>query len=43
MRSIQEGVTAIEEGTKVLGFGFMDQEALGKALVEAWNKKYPEA
>ena len=43
LRSIQEGVTAIEEGTKVLGFGFMDQEALGKALVEAWNKKYPEA
>ena len=43
MRSVQEGITAIEDGNKVLGFGFMDQEALGTALVEAWTKKYPEA
>ncbi|KRM99448.1 SFCGS family glycine-rich protein [Loigolactobacillus rennini] len=42
MRSIQEGVTAIEEGKTVLGFGFMDQEELGKKLVEAYNKKYSE-
>nr|SFZ88717.1 FIG00628496: hypothetical protein [Loigolactobacillus rennini] len=42
MRSIQGGVTAIEEGKTVLGFGFMDQEELGKKLVEAYNKKYSE-
>lgn len=40
MRSIQEGITAIEEGNQVLGFGFMDQEELGKKLVETYNKKY---
>ncbi|MDT3393164.1 MAG: glycine-rich SFCGS family protein [Bacillota bacterium] len=42
MRSIREGITAIEEGNKVLGFGFMDQEELGKQLVEAYNKKYTD-
>ena len=40
MRSIQEGITAIEEGKTVLGFGFMDKEELGKALTEAFEKKY---
>ncbi|MGX7174113.1 SFCGS family glycine-rich protein [Enterococcus ratti] len=42
MRSIDEGVTAIEEGKIVLGFGFMDQEELGKRLVAAYRKKYGE-
>lgn len=42
MRSIEEGVTAIEEGKTVLGFGFMDVEELGKRLVEAYIKKYGE-
>lgn len=41
MRSITQGVTAINDGKKVLGFGFMDKEELGKKLVEAINKKYP--
>lgn len=40
MRSIEEGVTAINEGCKVLGFGFMDKEELGQRLVEAYIKKY---
>ncbi|GAA0483346.1 MULTISPECIES: SFCGS family glycine-rich protein [Tatumella] len=40
MRSVDEGVTAINEGNKVLGFGFMDQEVLGERLVQAWIKKY---
>ncbi|MUH97603.1 hypothetical protein GNP63_13780 [Aliivibrio fischeri] len=40
MRSVEEGVTAINEGYNVLGFGFMDQEELGKKLVEAFVKKY---
>ena len=35
MRSIDEGVTAINEGCNVLGFGFMDKEELGERLVEA--------
>ena len=40
MRSIAEGVTAINDGKTVLGFGFMDQEELGKRLVEAFEKKH---
>jgi len=40
MRSIDEGVTAINEGATVLGFGFMDKEELGERLVQAWNKKH---
>lgn len=40
MRSIQEGLTAIEDGKTVLGFGFMDKAELGKALTEAFEKKY---
>lgn len=42
MRSIQEGITAVEDGKTVLGFGFMDQEELGKKIMEAYFKKYPE-
>ena len=38
MRSVDEGVTAINEGATVLGFGFMDKEELGERLVQAWNK-----
>jgi uncharacterized protein (TIGR03577 family) len=38
MRSV-EGVTAINEGCNVLGFGFMDKEELGERL-QAWQKKY---
>lgn len=40
MRSVEEGVTAINEGYNVLGFGFMDKEELGQRLVEAYAKKY---
>ena len=43
MRSVDEGVTAINEGCLVLGFGFMDKEELGQRLVEAYNKKYGQA
>lgn len=42
MRSIEEGVTAIREGYKVLGFGFMDVEELGKRIVEEYNKTQGE-
>ncbi|WP_088066768.1 SFCGS family glycine-rich protein [Gottfriedia luciferensis] len=38
MRSIEEGITAIQEGKKVLGFGFMDVEELGKRITEAFLK-----
>ncbi len=34
MRSIGEGLTAIREGKKALGFGFMDVEELGSKLTE---------
>ena len=40
MRSIEEGVTAINDGKTVLGFGFMDQEELGKRVTEAFIKKH---
>ncbi len=43
MRSIEEGVTAIQEGCNVLGFGFMDKEELGRKLYETWLKKYGAA
>ncbi|MGL4818743.1 MAG: SFCGS family glycine-rich protein [Bacilli bacterium] len=36
MRSIDEGVTAVRDGIQVLGFGFMDEEALGKLIVETY-------
>ncbi|MFT8457609.1 MAG: SFCGS family glycine-rich protein [Liquorilactobacillus ghanensis] len=42
MRSIQEGITAIEDGKKVLGFGFMDKIELGERLAETIKRKYPE-
>lgn len=38
MRSIDEGVTAIREGKRVLGFGFMDVEELGKRITEELKK-----
>lgn len=38
MRSIDEGITAIRNGKKVLGFGFMDVEELGKRLTKEFMK-----
>lgn len=35
MRSIEEGITAINDGCIVLGFGFMDKEELAKN----WSKR----
>lgn len=34
LRSIEQGLTAIRAGKKVLGFGFMDTEELGRRLTE---------
>lgn len=42
MRSVEEGVTAIQDGKTVLGFGFMDSEELGKRLTEAFIKQHGE-
>ena len=36
MRSVDEGVTAVKEGIKVLGFGFMDTEELGRRITETY-------
>lgn len=36
MRAVEEGVTAVKEGVKVLGFGFMDLEALGRRITETY-------
>ncbi|GLC86925.1 glycine-rich SFCGS family protein [Lysinibacillus piscis] len=38
MRSIDEGITALREGKRVLGFGFMDVEELGKRITEEYIK-----
>lgn len=43
MRSIEEGETAIADGCKVLGFGFMDTEELGRRIAKAYLKKYPRS
>jgi uncharacterized protein (TIGR03577 family) len=34
LRSIEQGLTAIRDGKKVLGYGFMDTEELGRRLTE---------
>lgn len=38
MRSIEEGITAIQNGYEVLGFGFMDVEELGLKITETYKK-----
>jgi uncharacterized protein (TIGR03577 family) len=38
MRSIDEGITAIRDGIKVLGFGFMDVEELGRRITAEYIK-----
>lgn len=38
MFSIDEGITALREGMKALGFGFMDKEELGRRLTEEIKK-----
>lgn len=38
MRSIEEGVTALKNGSRALGFGFMDVEELGRRLTEEYKK-----
>lgn len=38
MFSVDEGVTALHEGIKALGFGFMDKEELGRRLTEEMIK-----
>ena len=40
LRSVVAGVNAVNSGYVALGFGFMDTEELGKAIVEAYYKKY---
>ncbi|GAB2805826.1 SFCGS family glycine-rich protein [Streptomyces sp. NPDC054796] len=43
MRSPRAGVTAVEQGRTVLGFGFLDSEELGFAVAEALLKKLAAA
>ena len=39
MRSVDEGVTALKNGIKALGFGFnVDVEDLGRRLIETWKE-----
>lgn len=34
LRSVEAGVTAVQSGNKVVGFGFLDTEELGRRLTE---------
>lgn len=34
LRSLDAGITALRNGSKVIGFGFMDTEELGKRMTE---------
>lgn len=34
LRSVDAGITALRNGNKVIGFGFMDTEELGKRMTE---------
>ncbi|MFV0255599.1 MAG: SFCGS family glycine-rich protein [Erysipelotrichaceae bacterium] len=38
LRSVQAAITAIEQGNKVIGLGFLDVEELGEKVVEAYRK-----
>ncbi|HHW26012.1 MAG TPA: hypothetical protein GXX23_01580 [Firmicutes bacterium] len=38
LRTIGAGVLALKNGARVLGFGFMDTEELGRTIVEEYKK-----
>lgn len=38
LRSVDAGITAVREGKKVIGFGFLDSEELGRRLTEEYIK-----
>lgn len=38
LRSVDAGVTAVRAGKKVIGFGFLDTEELGRRLTEEYIK-----
>ena len=38
LRSVEAGVTALRNGARVLGFGFLDTEELGRRLVEEYRR-----
>lgn len=38
LRSIEAGVTAINSGARVIGFGFMDSVELGRRLTEEYQR-----
>ncbi|HHW18314.1 MAG TPA: hypothetical protein GXX30_05380 [Firmicutes bacterium] len=38
LRSIESGITALRNGARVLGFGFLDSEELGRRVVEEYRK-----
>ena len=42
LRSVAAAETAINNGMKVIGLGFMDSEELGEKVVLAYRKKYGE-
>jgi uncharacterized protein (TIGR03577 family) len=43
MRSVQAGITAVQQGKTVLGFGFLDTEELGFKVTEALLRKLGES
>ncbi len=42
LRSVESAYTAIKEGNKVIGLGFLDVEELGRKVVQAWRETHGE-
>ncbi len=42
LRSTDAAYTAVKEGNKVIGLGFLDVEELGKKIVQAWRETHDE-
>ena len=42
MRTVDAACTAIQEGCKVIGLGFLDTEELGERVVETYRSVYGE-
>ncbi|MBW7571964.1 glycine-rich SFCGS family protein [Caproiciproducens faecalis] len=42
LRTVEGACTAVEEGCKVVGLGFLDVEELGQRLVETYRKVHGE-
>ncbi|MDF1489984.1 SFCGS family glycine-rich protein [Tessaracoccus caeni] len=42
LRTIEAGLEAVRNGARVIGFGFIDEEELGRRVTEEYAKLHPE-